>query len=193
MRDVRQVKQTIDAVYQELGQIDFLICVAGIARQEGFFETSEEVWDSIIDTNLKGSFFCSQTAASYMAKTGKGKIVLIGSTSSFITSSKPMVAYDVSKGGVRALTAIMAEWLGPLGINVNAVAPAATRTEMVDKIFGKDHWTGSWVKQRYPLGRIAETVDHVNASLFLCSDDADYIHGHTMLVDGGCLLAYRNK
>lgn len=195
--DITSVKSIQTMVQQATaafgGNIDYLASVAGVARQENLFESTEEVWDLTMDINVKGSFFCAKEVGAIMAKHKSGKIILVGSTSSYISSSKPMVAYDVSKGAVRMLTTVLAQWLGPYNINVNAIAPATTKTPLITKIFGESYWEGDWVRTKYPLGRIAVPQDHVDATLFLCSKDAEYIHGHTILVDGGCLLAYRRK
>lgn len=173
------------------GKIDILINAAGICKQVDLFDIDEEHWNKTLDINLKGSFFCAQKVAAVMVKQGKGKIINIASTSSFIPSSRCMVPYDVSKAGVKLMTTCLAELLGPHNITVNAVAPATTMTKMVKDIFGEEHFKGEWVSTKYPLGRVAYPEDHLKAILFLCSEDASYINGHTMVVDGGFLLAYR--
>ncbi len=174
-------------------KIDILANVAGVCIQEDIFDSTEKTWDFTMDINLKGMFFLSKEVARVMAKFRQGKIINISSTSGFITSSRCMMAYDVSKAAVRMLTTGLAEWLGPYNINVNAIAPATTKTQMITDLFGEDHFKGEWVRKVYPLGRIAEPIDIANAAIFLCSDDAKDISGHTLLVDGGCLMAYRNK
>lgn len=184
------VKET-QKIYGE--KIDILANVAGICVQEDIFDSTEKTWDMTMNINLKGMFFLSQEVARVMAKHKEGKIINISSTSGFITSSRCMMAYDVSKAAVRMLTTGLAEWLGPYNINVNAIAPATTKTQMITDLFGEDHFKGEWVRKIYPLGRIAETTDIANAAMFLCSEDARDISGHTLLVDGGCLMAYRNK
>lgn len=174
-------------------KIDILANVAGVCIQEDIFDSTEKTWDFTMNINLKGMFFLSKEVAKVMAKNKEGKIVNISSTSGFITSSRCMMAYDVSKAAVRMLTTGLAEWLGPYNINVNAIAPATTKTQMVTDLFGEDHFKGEWVRKLYPLGRIADPIDIANAAIFLCSEDASDISGHTLLVDGGCLMAYRNK
>jgi NAD(P)-dependent dehydrogenase (short-subunit alcohol dehydrogenase family) len=173
------------------GKIDILVNAAGICKEVGLFEIDEKHWDLTLDINLKGSFFCAQKVAAIMVKQKEGKIINIASTSSFIPSTRCMVPYDVSKAGVKLMTKCLAELLGPDNVTVNAIAPATTMTSMVTKIFGEDHFKGEWVSTRYPLGRVAYPSDHLKAVLFLCSEDAGYMNGHTLLVDGGFLLAYR--
>lgn len=146
-----------------------------------------------MDINLKGMFFLSKEVAKIMAEFKKGKIINISSTSGYITSTRCSMAYDVSKAAVRMLTTGLAEFLGPYNINVNAIAPGTTKTQMITDLFGDDYFNGEWVRTSYPLGRIANPIDLANAAMFLCSEDARDINGHTLLVDGGCLLAYRRK
>src|SRR6056297_1583388 len=192
--DMHSIKNLVTETQNNFGEkIDILVNVAGICIQEDIFESTEKTWDRTMDINLKGMFFLSKEVAKVMSKYKQGKIINISSTSGFITSTKCMMAYDVSKAAVRMLTTGLAEWLGPHNINVNAIAPATTKTQMVIDLFGEDHFQGEWVRKSYPLGRIADPIDLADAALFLCSDDARDISGHTLLVDGGCLMAYRNK
>jgi len=182
------VKETQD--YSGNG-IDILINAAGICEQVDLFDIDEENWNKTLDINLKGAFFTAQKVAEVMAKKGAGRIINIASTSSYLPSTRCMVPYDVSKAGIKMMTKCLAELLGPYNINVNAIAPATTKTKMVEQIFGEEYFEGDWVSQKYPLGRIAYPSDHLKAALFLCSKDAGYINGTVLLVDGGFLMAYR--
>ena len=192
--DMESIKDLIKETQKSFGEkIDILANVAGVCIQEDIFESTEKSWDLTMDINLKGMFFLSKEVAKVMAKFKEGKIINISSTSGYITSTRCSMAYDVSKAAVRMLTTGLAEWLGPYNINVNGIAPATTKTQMITDLFGDDYFKGEWVSKSYPLGRIAEPVDIANAALFLCSEDARNITGHTLLVDGGCLLVYRRK
>jgi len=188
------IKNLVSETQKNFGEkIDILANVAGVCIQEDIFESTEKSWDLTMNINLKGMFFLSKEVAKVMAKHKEGKIINISSTSGYITSTRCSMAYDVSKAAVRMLTTGLAEWLGPHNINVNGIAPATTKTQMITDLFGDDYFKGDWVRTSYPLGRIAEPVDIANAAMFLCSEDAKNINGHTLLVDGGCLLAYRRK
>lgn len=187
---IRRMLQEVRATFGE--KVDILVNAAAICRQHtDIFSIQEKDWDDTLQVNLKGLFFCCQLVAREMIKQRRGKIVNIASTSAFIPSTTCMLPYDASKAGVKMLTTGMAELLAPYQINVNAIAPGTTKTRMVLDIFGEEYWEGDWVSTRYPLGRIAEPFHQVQAVLFLCSKEASYITGHTLVVDGGFLLAYR--
>ncbi len=191
MTNVESIANMVKTVEETYGQIHHLLNVAGVCKQEDIFDSSEKLWDLTLDINLKGGFFCAKEVAKVMAKYKYGRIINISSTSAYITSSTCMAAYDISKAGVRMMTTVLAQWLGEYNITVNAIAPATTKTQMVIDAFGEDYWDGDWVKVNYPLGRIAKTQDHLNAALFLCTEDASYISGNTIKTDGGNTLAYR--
>ena len=192
--DMDSIKNLVEETQKNFGEkIDILANVAGVCIQEDIFESTEKSWDLTMNINLKGMFFLSKEVAKIMAKYKQGKIINVSSTSGFITSTRCSTAYDVSKAAVRMLTTELAEWLGPYNINVNAIAPGTTKTQMITDLFGDDYFKGEWVRTSYPLGRIANPIDIANAAMFLCSEDARDINGHTLLVDGGCLLVYRRK
>lgn len=192
--DMDSIKNLVKETQKCFGKkIDILANVAGVCIQEDIFESTEKSWDLTMDINLKGMFFLSKEVAKIMAEFKKGKIINISSTSGYVTSTRCSMAYDVSKAAVRMLTTGLAEFLGPYNINVNAIAPGTTKTQMITDLFGDDYFNGEWVRTSYPLGRIANPIDLANAAMFLCSEDARDINGHTLLVDGGCLLAYRRK
>jgi NAD(P)-dependent dehydrogenase (short-subunit alcohol dehydrogenase family) len=167
--------------------VDILVNVAGLLTTTATVDYTEELWDLHTDVNYKAVFFCSQAAARIMIPKGRGKIVNIASTSAFISSREPKVAYDSCKGAVRQLTVSMGAELARKGINVNAVAPGTTRTEMTSFISATPEQQAA-ILQRIPLGRIGEPKDVVGPVLFLCSPAADYVVGHTLVVDGGWLL-----
>ena len=137
--------------------------------------------------NVKGVFFCSQAAARLMMPKRRGKIVNFASTSSFVSSSHPEVAYDTSKGAVRQMTVSMAAELAPHGINVNAVAPGTTATEMTKTSLATEEGM-AWQLARIPMGRVGQPDDIASVVLFLSSAEAGYITGHTLVADGGWLL-----
>jgi len=169
------------------GTVDILVNNAGIGVAKPILEYTEADWDRQMAVNVKGVFFCSQAAARLMIPRCRGKIVNFASTSAFVSSSKPEVAYDTSKGAVRQMTVSMAAELAPHGINVNAVAPGTTATEMTRSSLATKEGL-AWQLARIPMGRVGQPEDIAAVVLFLCSPEASYITGHTLVADGGWLL-----
>jgi NAD(P)-dependent dehydrogenase (short-subunit alcohol dehydrogenase family) len=181
------VEVIFDAAVREFGTVDVLINNAGIGVARPILEYTEADWDRQMGVNVKGVFFCSQAAARLMIPRRQGKIVNFASTSAFVSSSKPEVAYDTSKGAVRQMTVSMAAELAPHGINVNAVAPGTTETEMSRAGLSTQEGR-AWQLARIPMGRVGQPDDIASVVLFLCSPEASYITGHTLVADGGWLL-----
>jgi NAD(P)-dependent dehydrogenase (short-subunit alcohol dehydrogenase family) len=177
------VKQTID----EFGRIDILVNNAGAIRRAPLLEITEEDWDAVLDVNLKGVFFCSQAVAKYMMEQRYGKIINISSISGRGGGSLEWAHYCTSKAGVIMLTKSFAQKLGPYGVNVNAIAPGPTDTDMPKK--GRTYeQLLEWRKNaagRALMGRIGTTQDIANLALFLASDDLSFICGATIAIDGG--------
>ena len=174
------VKKTI----AELGDIDVLINNAGILARGPLLETEEDIWDKLIDTNLKGCYLCSQAVGRTMVKRKKGNIINIAS----IAGLKPIplrTAYAISKAGVIMLTRVLARELGSYNIRVNAIAPGTIRTQMSEALISGPE--APEILANISLGRFGETNDVIGAALFLASDAASWITGHTLLIDGGFL------
>jgi NAD(P)-dependent dehydrogenase (short-subunit alcohol dehydrogenase family) len=174
------VKKTI----AELGDIDVLINNAGILARGPLLETEEDIWDKLIDTNLKGCYLCSQAVGRAMVKRKKGNIINIAS----IAGLKPIplrTAYSISKAGVIMLTRVLARELGSYNIRVNAIAPGTIRTQMSEALISGSE--APEILANISLGRFGETNDVIGAALFLASDAASWITGHTLLIDGGFL------
>ena len=192
--DRGQVQAFMTKVVAAHGRVDILVNNAGITRYRPFLTMSDEDWNLVLDVDLKGVFFCVQAAAPQMIRQAYGKIVNISSalgtgTRPHNTAGSPAVssAYASAKAAVIQLTKTLARELGPHGINVNCVAPgtfltpltAATRTpEQVAEHIA--HRTKTVV-----LNRLGSLEELANAVLFLASDEASYIAGHTLYVDGG--------
>lgn len=184
--DSDQVGAMFDRVADEFGRIDVLVNNAGlISPMLHFFEADEAWWRRIIDVNLTGHFLCSHRAARMMAEADGGSIINMSSGGA-TRAHRAFTAYDASKGGIEALTRAMALDLGPYGIRVNALMPGSIDT------------TGLSLDERtkrgenVPLGRIGEPHDMTGAALFLASDDASYITGHVIRIDGGMLAQQRS-
>ncbi|MGQ9600209.1 MAG: SDR family NAD(P)-dependent oxidoreductase [Anaerolineae bacterium] len=179
--------ESIDAMVkmtlEHFGRIDILVNNAGINIPEPALDVTEEHWDRVLDTNLKGLFFCAQRVGRVMIAQGGGKIINIASQMGFV-GGKLRAAYCSSKGGVVQLTKVLAiEW-ARYGVNVNGVAPTFLRTPFTARMF-EDEAFSQEVLRNIPLGRIGEVEDVLGAILFLASPAADLITGHTLLVDGG--------
>ncbi len=181
------IARLFDEVASRHGGCDILVNNAGIGVARATVDYSEADWDRQMAVNVKAVFFCSQAAVRQMIPKRKGKIVNFASTSAFVSSSKPEVAYDVSKGAVRQMTISMAAEVAPLGINVNAVAPGTIETEMSRGSLSTEEGR-AWQLARIPIGRIGKPDDIAGVVSFLCSSEADYITGHVLVADGGWTL-----
>lgn len=188
-----EVQAWVEAVVAKYGQIDVLVNNAGILRDGQLIkfkdgqltgQMAEADFDAVISVNLKGVFNCTQAAAPMMAKQGSG--VILNATSIVgLDGNFGQTNYVAAKAGVVGMTKVWARELGKFGIRVNAVAPGFTATEMVaampEKIL-------DGMKARTPLGRLGEPRDIANAYLFLASDEASFITGETLRVDGGIVV-----
>lgn len=184
------VDRVFDEVVEQYGRLDILVNNAGIFAPQPFLEMTEEEWSRTIDINLKGEFFCAQRAAKEMAKNKWGRIINIAS----IASGQVGVGiaggahYTASKGGIIGMTETMAIELAPLGINVNAIAPGAIDTPMVSAAQLPKEAMDAMLAG-VPLKRIGRPEEVSAAVVFLASDEASYITGSTVYVDGGWLAA----
>lgn len=177
------VEDMVKGVVQELGPIDILVNNAGTATPGPLLELPDEVWDRVMNVNLKGYYLCAQTVAKRMVERKKGVILCIASQYAF-RAAPGMGVYCVSKAGVVMLARVLARELGKDGIRVNAIAPGLVKTDL-----SRNDWMDPDARTRReaatPLGRLAETGDLVGTALFLASDASAYVTGHTMVVDGG--------
>jgi len=184
--DSAAVQTMVDAAMAEHGRIDVLINNAGIiSPMLHFFEADEAWWRRIIDVNLTGHFLVSHPVARIMAKQGGGAIINMSSGGA-TRAHRAFTAYDATKGGIEALTRAMALDLGPYNIRVNALMPGSIDTS------GMDLEARQLRGENVPLGRIGEPIDMTGAALFLASDDAAYITGDVIKVDGGMLAQQRS-
>lgn len=175
-----QVDSLFDAVLETFGRLNTLVNNAGIQTWKPLLDLAESDWDRVLATNLKGCFLCSQRAARHMQATG-GAIVNIGSGCNKWPFAN-LSDYTASKGGIEMLTKVAAVELGPLHIRVNCVAPGAIEIERTKSELGD--YAGTWSTVT-PLRRIGTPADVGKAVVFLASDNADFITGQTIWVDGG--------
>ena len=177
----KMVKETLT----KFGDIDILINSAGVLRTGSLLETEEDTWDLVIGVNLKGCYLCSQAVGRVMVERRKGNIINMASTHGF----KPLpyrTAYGISKAAVITLTRILARELGSYNIRVNAVAPYTVRTPMTEHLLNDPQYRKAGLAE-IPLQHFGETDDITGVALFLASDAAKWITGHTVVVDGGYL------
>lgn len=184
IQNVNEIYNMVDSACSRLGQIDILINNAGINIPKPALEVTEEDWDRVLDTNLKGTFFCSQRVGKHMIEhRTPGKIINIVSQMAFVGYIKRS-AYCSSKGGAVQLTRALAiEW-AQHQIKVNAVAPTFIETDFTKKMFDDQDFYKD-VLSRIPLGTLAKPDDVTGAVLFLASDLANFVTGETIRVDGG--------
>ena len=192
--NVDDLDRMVKTAFGHFSRIDILCNNAGIGGGTGdFFAYTELDWDRTIAINLKSAFFASQMVARVMIDSGHGGAILnTASTSAYIASSRATIPYDVSKAGIRHMTVSLAAHLADHGIRVNAIAPGTIETELglmpgVDPEARRIR-LAKRAQERIPLKRLGQPEDLAGASVFLCSDDASYITGHVLVVDGGILL-----
>ncbi len=182
--DIGRVSEIADMfrkIREDFGKLDVLINNAGITGWTSLFEITEEKWDQVIDTNLKGTFFCSLEAARIMKEHGGGSIVNV-STNCAALGVKHLVAYACSKGGIHAMTRQLAVELAPFGIRVNTFAPGPTNVER--NLLDDPSYPTTWGAM-VPLKRTAEPEEMVGPAIFLASDESSYMTGQLFYVDGG--------
>ena len=180
--DVRDTA-SIEAALKPFRRIDLFVNCAGVSREERIDQVSEAAWDEVLGTNLKAAMFLAQAVARRQKRGGK-QVHLLSVRAQLGLRGRGYSTYCSSKGGLAMLVKQHASELGPRGICVNGVAPTVVRTEM------GAHWlknpkTRAWLKERIPLGRVAEPRDVAGAVLFFCSPASDYVTGQILYVDGG--------
>jgi 3-oxoacyl-[acyl-carrier protein] reductase len=181
------VDRLFAGVTEELGPVQILVNNAAITTdQRHFFDGDEEWWDTYLRTNLKSQYLCIDRAARIMARHGGGAIVNVSSVGAS-RAHRGMVAYDTAKGGTEALTRAAALELAPYGIRVNTLVPGFIATDP-----DEPEWSSQRRDETVPLGRGGTADDLTGPALFLVSDDAAYVTGSTVVVDGGVLAQLRS-
>ncbi|MGI9595331.1 MAG: glucose 1-dehydrogenase [Acidimicrobiales bacterium] len=181
--DPEAVEHMVADVERVIGPIAGLVNNAGIQRRAPFLDFALDDYRDVLEMNLVSPFIVSQAVARRMAERGAGRIVNIGSVQSQL-GRPTIVPYTASKGGLTLLTRGMCAELGPLGIQVNSIAPGYFATELT-KALVDDPEFSAWVSQRTPAGRWGELEELGGAVVFLLSDGASFINGQTLFVDGG--------
>ena len=183
-----QVDNMVEKVINEFGRVDILVNSAGLNRPTPILDLTEEVWDLLLDTNLKGTFLCTQAVAKHMVEQKYGKIINISSTAGLGALEPGQAAYGASKFGVNGFTKACAREFGPYGINVNVIAPGRILTPLVYA----SRTTPKQIKQFIAigesaavLGRLGTPEDVAHLALFLSSDDASFITAEIIACNGG--------
>lgn len=175
------VKEMLQYVSKKYGAVDILVNNAGITRDGLMMKMTEEDFDAVVDTNMKGAFLCMKHVSRIMLKQRRGRIINMSSIVG-ATGNVGQMNYVASKAGIIGMTKAAAKELGSRGITVNAVAPGLIDTEMTE---GLPEELKTKMLQQVPLGRVGSTEDVANAVVFLASDQASYISGQVLFVDGG--------
>jgi NAD(P)-dependent dehydrogenase (short-subunit alcohol dehydrogenase family) len=173
------------AAAAELGGVDIMVNNAGMPQVKDSLEVSREEWQQVLDLNLTGTFMGAQAAGRVMVAKGEGCILNIASLTG-LTAFPKRLAYGVSKAGVVMLTRILAAELAP-AVRVNALAPGYVRTDFVEGLRERGLLDFAALERRTPQGRLAEPEEIARAAVFMCSSDAAFITGETLVIDGGWL------
>jgi NAD(P)-dependent dehydrogenase (short-subunit alcohol dehydrogenase family) len=180
----QSVRDAFAAIAAREGRVDALVNNAGIQRVGLIGELSYEHWAAVIGTNLTGAFLCDSEAVPMMRRQGRGAIVHVASVAAFV-GLPGRAPYTAAKAGLLGLTRVMAVELAPIGIRVNAVAPGFTRTGLVDQALRDGSLREEWMTDRVPMGRLATPEEIAQAVRFLAGDEAAFITGQVLTVDGG--------
>lgn len=179
-----EIKKMVDFAISEFGTVDVLVNNAAVPSFNDVFDTTEEEWDRVIDTNLKGTFFCCQIAGKEMAKRKKGKIINVASTAGLVALTG-MTAYSAAKGGVVLLTKTLGSEMARYNIQVNCIAPGFFLSPLNANIYSSNPSLFDATLRRIPLRREGKTEEIAAVAVFLATEASNYITGETIAVDGG--------
>lgn len=183
--DTGAVRTAVETAYRLLGGLDILVNNAGVEQLSDSLDVDEALWDRILDTNLRGAFFCAQAAARHMD--ARGSIVNVCSLTSEV-GVPTAVPYGSSKSGLLGMTrALSAEWANR-GIRVNAIGPGYFRTDLTEVFYRDPAWQQAMLA-KIPMRRFGRVDDLVGATVFLCSEAAAYITGQCLYIDGGYMAS----
>jgi 3-oxoacyl-[acyl-carrier protein] reductase len=181
------VEAAVEAAVSPSGSLDILVACAGIIRDNLLFKMTDEDWDAVIDTHLKGSFFAARAAQKHMVEQRSGKMVFVSSTSAL--GNRGQTNYSSAKAGLQGMTKTLSIELGPFNVNVNCVAPGFIATAMTEQTAERmgvsfDQFVEA-VAAETPLRRVGQPENVAGTIAFLCSEDASYVSGQVIYVAGG--------
>jgi NAD(P)-dependent dehydrogenase (short-subunit alcohol dehydrogenase family) len=188
--DLDEIEQVFAALGAEFGRIDVLVNNAGVEDVRPSLQVDEALWDRILNTNLKGAFFCARAAARWMqaGRAGQGGSILNLCSLTSEVGVPTAVPYGSSKSGLAGMTRALATEWAPFGIRVNAIGPGYFRTALTEAFYRDESWQRSML-DRIPLRRFGKMEELMGAAVFLCSPAAAYITGQVLYVDGGYLAS----
>ena len=185
--DRAQVEAMVERTVKELGRLDVLVTCAGIIRDNLLFKMTDEDWDAVIDTHLKGTFLCARAAQKHMVDQKYGKMVFLSSTSAL--GNRGQANYSAAKAGLQGMARTLAIELGAYNVNVNTVAPGFVETRMTRATaerMGVDYEAFKLgAASQIPLRRVGQPEDIANVIAFLCSDESGFVSGQNIYVRGG--------
>jgi 3-oxoacyl-[acyl-carrier protein] reductase len=184
IRDLEQVQNAAQTVFDKYGRIDILVNNAGIVRDSTLQKMTAENWQEVIDVNLTGVFNCTKAVTAFMIQNQYGRVLSISSTSG-VFGNFGQTNYVAAKAGVAAMTKTWGRELGKYGITANAIAPGPIATDMLATI---PEAQLEQMIQRIPVKRTGKPEDIAASALFLCSDESSFVTGQTLVVDGGTFL-----
>jgi 3-oxoacyl-[acyl-carrier protein] reductase len=185
--DRGQVEAMVERTAKELGRLDILVACAGITRDNLLYKMTDDDWDAVIDTHLKGTFLCARAAQKHMVDQKYGKMVFLSSTSAL--GNRGQTNYSAAKAGLQGMARTLAIELGPFNVNVNSVAPGFVETRMTRATaerLGVDFEAFKiGAASQIPLRRVGQPEDIASVIAFLCSDESGFVSGQTIYVRGG--------
>jgi gluconate 5-dehydrogenase len=183
VRDHASIQQAVTAIEEHFGKIDILVNNAGCNIRKPALDVTWDDWNTILDTNLRGSFFVAQAVAQGMIERGYGRIINIGSVTS-VAGFAGLAPYGASRGGIKQLTMSLADDWGRHGVTVNCLAPGWFKTKQNQVLYENAAWV-EYITDRIPVKRPGRPDDLDGAVVFLASESSRYVTGQTLLVDGG--------
>jgi len=183
VRDQGSITRMAEAALAGYGKVDILVNNAGCNIRKPALEVTWEDWNTILDTNLRGSFFVAQAIGRHMVERRYGRIINIGSVTS-VAGYAGLAPYGASRGGIKQLTMSLADDWGPFGVTVNCLAPGWFKTAQNARMYEDQEWV-EMLKSRIPIRRPGQPDDLDGAVVFLASEESRYVTAQTLLVDGG--------
>ena len=190
--DSDSVRRMYEATAERYGVIDVLYNNAGISPADdgSILETEPDAWQRVQDVNTKGVFLCCKHGIPHLLERGGGSVINVSSLVALVGAATSQISYTASKGAVLSMSRELATQFARQGVRVNALCPGPVETPLLLNLYGKDAAALERRRVHWPMGRLAQPREIVNAALFLASDESSYVNGATFVVDGGLTAAY---